>query len=200
MSPAGGVPQILRASRRRATAWKNGGGRTRAIAAAPAGADLSHFDWRVSTAEVRVAGPFSAFPGVARTLCVLSGELLLTVEGEAPVRLSPHSAPLGFAGDVAAHGEPLNGTVTDLNVMTRRRRCSAQLTRVQAGGAPLTLEADTTLLFALSELGLRVDEVPFNLSRWDAALFSGAAHCALVSAASDAACYLIEISALRDSA
>jgi uncharacterized protein len=196
------APLILRARRRRATAWKNGGGLTREIVAAPAGADLSHFDWRVSTAEVRRAGPFSSFPGVTRTLCVLAGELVLAVEGSAEVRLSPQSAPLQFAADVPAHAEPVGGAVTDLNVMTRRTRFAAQLTRLEVGSSPLALHAQTTLIFALADLALSAAGAPFTLSRWDAARFSGAAQCTVTGASGSSsvgAFYLIEISAARSS-
>jgi uncharacterized protein len=191
---ATGAPEILRASRRRARAWKNGGGLTREIAAAPAGIDLEHFDWRVSTAEVRRAGPFSPFPGIDRTLCMLAGELLLSIAGHTQARLSAQSAPFEFAGELPAYGEPLSGPVADLNVMTRRAGYAARLTRRQADGAPLTLSAETTLIFALTNLGLSAAQVPFTLSRWDAARFSGEARCTLKGAAADAAFYLIEIS------
>ena len=53
--------ELLSAARRAAVPWKNGGGVTREVAAHPAGASLEDFDWRVSTAEVRAAGPFSGF-------------------------------------------------------------------------------------------------------------------------------------------
>jgi hypothetical protein len=197
VTTASGTPEILRARRRRATAWKNGGGLTREIAAAPPGADLSHFDWRVSTAEVRRAGPFSSFPGVERTLCVLSGELRLSVAGKPEVRLSAHSPPQEFAGDLIAHGEPVGGTVVDLNVMTRRTRFAAQLTRLEIGSAPLRLAAHASLIFALTDLELSAAGAPFTLSRWDAARFYGAAHCTLARApgtSNGAAFYLIEIS------
>ena len=51
-----GALEILPAALRTPVAWKNGGGVTREIAALPRGAGLNHFEWRVSTAEVRSAG------------------------------------------------------------------------------------------------------------------------------------------------
>ena len=80
-----GAVEILPAALRTSVAWKNGGGVTREIAAFPRGADLSHFDWRISTAEVRSGGLFSAFPDIERILCVLEGELTLSRSG--PSRL-----------------------------------------------------------------------------------------------------------------
>ena len=43
--------------------WRNGGGQTRELAAAPAG---EQWHWRISLAEVRQDGAFSAYPGVTR--------------------------------------------------------------------------------------------------------------------------------------
>ena len=75
----------LPAAQRREVPWKNGGGLTREVLASPAAAGLERFDWRISTAEVRVAGPFSAFPGIERTLCVLEGKLSLSLGGRSPI-------------------------------------------------------------------------------------------------------------------
>ena len=57
--------------------WKNGGGSTRQLAIHPPQASLDDFAWRISCARVRGAGPFSAFPGIQRSLALLEGELLL---------------------------------------------------------------------------------------------------------------------------
>jgi hypothetical protein len=53
--------------------WKNGLGRTRELAVAPPGAGMDGFLWRVSVAEVDSAAPFSAFPGIDRTIVLLEG-------------------------------------------------------------------------------------------------------------------------------
>lgn len=193
MTP-GGFPTILPASVRRAVAWKNGGGVTREVAASPDGAGLEDFDWRVSTAEVRVAGPFSLFPGVDRTLSVLAGELWLTTGEPGPVKLSERSAPFSFPGDLPVWGEPHGACVKDLNVMTRRGRYVAHVRRLDgAAAAALTLSAGTSLILALSDLVVRVAGAAFALSRWDAARFTGPARCALSASAGQAACYLIAI-------
>jgi environmental stress-induced protein Ves len=190
-----GAVEILPAALRTSVAWKNGGGVTREIAAFPRGADLSHFDWRISTAEVRSGGLFSAFPDIERILCVLEGELTLSVQGQATVRLSKGSAPFAFAGDVPAQAEPHGGIVVDLNVMARRGCYVAAVRRVStsASPTPLNLEADTTLIFALQEVRVSADGGTFRLSRADAARFSGPARCALSGAAGAAQCYVIEI-------
>lgn len=102
------------AADRPATPWRNGGGVTREVAAAPDGS------WRVSLAEVAADGPFSAFAGLDRILTVVAGPgLELTVGDAAPVTVAPLH-PFAFPGDVATAGRLVGGPVTALNVMVRR--------------------------------------------------------------------------------
>lgn len=111
---------FLSAADRVAQPWKNGGGVTREIAAFPPDSGLDSFAWRVSIAEVAQDGPFSLFPGIDRTLTVLSGEgIALDVAGRTS-RLRPGETPYSFPGDQPASSTLLGGPVTDLNVMSRR--------------------------------------------------------------------------------
>ena len=184
---------ILRAAERSAVPWKNGGGLTREVAVYPPGSDLGNFDWRVSLAEVRRGGPFSAFPGVDRHLAVLEGQLELAVAGRGTVTLCAGTPPLTFPGDVAALAEPRQPPVTDLNVMTRRSRYGARLLRcgVQAAGT-VRLEADSTLILALTPLTV----CGTSLAALDAARFTASPDSLTVHAAdADAAFWLIEIRA-----
>ncbi len=113
------------------TPWKNGGGITREIAAAPLGAKLNDFDWRVSIAEIASDGPFSSFPEIDRTLTILKGDgILLDVAGET-TRLVPGSAPHAFPGDMPAAATLLDGPVTDLNVMSRRGKVAHRVTEIR---------------------------------------------------------------------
>ena len=80
--------RILPAAARAAVPWKNGGGLTREVAIHPPGSDLGTFEWRVSIAQVRAAGPFSSFPGVDRQLAVLAGELALVIADAVPRTLT----------------------------------------------------------------------------------------------------------------
>ena len=74
--------------------WKNGGGETVEVIVHPEGASLSDFGWRVSMASVASDGPFSVFPGIDRTLAVLSGDgMALSIEGLGDRLLTPQSAP-----------------------------------------------------------------------------------------------------------
>ncbi|CAH0446968.1 Protein Ves [Ralstonia syzygii subsp. syzygii] len=100
--------------------WKNGGGITTEIAIAPPGATLDAFDWRISTARVEAAGPFSHFAGIDRSLSVIAGGCLTLhrADGEA-VTLAPGGASVCFAGEAEIHAT-LDAPLSDFNVMTRR--------------------------------------------------------------------------------
>lgn len=123
--------------------WKNGGGTTIEIAVSPPGSSLETFDWRISMATVVEAGPFSSFPGIDRTLCVLQGNgIRLDVDGRSTT-LTQTSPPFAFAADAKIVGTPLDGPITDLNVLTRRgryrhavsRKTAARSLAVQATGS-----------------------------------------------------------------
>ncbi len=109
------------------------GGETLEIAVHPEGAGLDEFDWRVSMALVASGGPFSTFPSVDRTLCVLEGEgLELGIDGAPPILLSPDSRPLSFPADVRTEARLVQGPVRDLNVMTRRGLFNHSVERLDA--------------------------------------------------------------------
>lgn len=114
--------------------WKNGGGETREIAVFPPGAGAGGFDWRLSMATVAAAGPFSAFPGIDRTLILLDGAgLRLQFEGEAARVIRP-GMRVDFPGERGAWATPIDGPARDLNVMVRRDRCAAEVTEVSLPG------------------------------------------------------------------
>ncbi len=168
--------RILAARDRVVMPWKNGGGVTREIAVFPPGAGLDIFDWRVSMATVSAGGPFSLFPGVDRVLAVLEGELTLRFEGGPTLRLSAASPPAAFPGDVPARAETPPGPVTDLNVMTRRGRVYAAVTRLDFEGGSVVGAAWRTLILAVHG-GLRVGHggAVHALKRFDAVLVEQAA-------------------------
>lgn len=165
--------KILRAADRVAVPWKNGGGVTREVAVWPQGAGFDDFDWRVSIAEVRSAGAFSVFPNIERVLAILEGRMVLAFKG-AHATLDPHSAPFAFAGDAECFGTPVDGPVTDLNVMTRRGRCTAQVEAVANG---TVAAGGTTLVVAMAAARLGGE----GLERFDAAVIAEA--CLLDGAA-----------------
>jgi environmental stress-induced protein Ves len=186
--------QRLPATERVAVPWKNRGGVTSEIAVHPRQAGLEDFDWRVSCAQVDSAGPFSRFPGIDRIIVILEGELSLEVEGSAAVVLSPQSAPWEFPGDVATAGSPVGGAVQDLNVMTRRGRCSARVQRcLVEERAKFSFMTQTTVVLASAQLVMQAREQTVPLARLDALRIEGALQCEFSSVVPGACFYRIEI-------
>jgi environmental stress-induced protein Ves len=193
VSAAAGSLEVLRGSERTPVPWKNGGGLTREVAVFPAGSDLAGFDWRVSIAEIRKPGPFSLFEDVDRRMAVLEGRLSLAIGGRPAVILTPGNDALAFPGDVPVFAEPLGASVTDLNVMTRRSRCAARLTRCCAPQIVLEPHADTTLLVALSALLVCREDVELSLAPLDALRIGRGGRCTITAPSGLPALHLIEI-------
>ena len=130
--------------------WRNGGGSTLELAVEPPGATLdTGFRWRISSAEVGVSGPFSAFPGLDRWLLLLEGAgFTLDFPGRGQVEMTEALVPLRFAGDWPAAATLVGGPCTDFNLMVDPRACRARLEvlRLRAAGV-LDLGAATTLVF-----------------------------------------------------
>lgn len=142
--------RIIRASDCRVTPWKNGGGTTTEIAAHPRGASLDDFDWRVSMAHVGTDGPFSSFPGIDRTLSVLTGNGIALAFGDGEtMRLEQSSAPCSFAADRVVEGKLVDGPIDDLNVMTRRGRWLHRVERLTDPG-PIDLAVSSGLLMLVA--------------------------------------------------
>jgi len=163
----------LRPADYRLMPWKDGGGSTTEIAIVPAGAGLSEpFLWRVSSARVEASGPFSRFPGQARSLLLLEGAgLLLTIGSKARQRLKHPGQVVTFAGDDAVDATLIQGPCTDFGLIHDPRQ-------VQATLEWLTLEKDatsislapTTLLFAPWG-AVRVDPLGLQLEHRDCLWF-----------------------------
>jgi len=116
----------------RAMPWKNGGGTTLEIAVGPEGAGLDAFLWRLSMARVGQSGPFSAFPGIDRTLTLLSGEgLKLDFDEGTDVVIDVPSRPVAFDGERPCQGRLIGGPVEDFNVMTRRGKATHRVRAVK---------------------------------------------------------------------
>jgi hypothetical protein len=145
---AAGMIRVLRAEDRAAAPWRNGGGVTREVAASVPDtvggfADRDAFDWRVSLADVAQEGPFSSFPGVDRVITVVDGPgMVLTVDGQEH-RIDQRFRPFSFRGDSRTDCRLLGKALVDLNVMTRRGRCTARVDIVEDGIAVLDCAAGT---------------------------------------------------------
>ncbi|WLE60026.1 HutD family protein [Burkholderia plantarii] len=141
---------LIRADQLVAAPWKNGGGVTREIAAEPPGASLDTFAWRVSVADVAQPGPFSRFPGVDRTLVLLSGAGMTLVDGNGARQVLAASLDrLAFAGETPLAAELADGPTRDFNLMTRRAVMSGRVSVLGDGGA-IASHASTLLLFCAS--------------------------------------------------
>ncbi|TQI75927.1 hypothetical protein FHT98_3716 [Bosea sp. AK1] len=126
--------RIIRAADCKVMPWKNGGGTTTEIAVSPEGAALGDFDWRISMANVGADGPFSSFPGIDRTLSVLTGNGIRLAFGDGETAsLDRATAPFFFAADRAVDGVLVDGAIDDLNVMSRRGAWSHSVERLSGG-------------------------------------------------------------------
>jgi uncharacterized protein len=180
---AAAAPRILRAAEQLARPWKNGGGLTRELFVHPVASGFDDFEWRVSIAEVRAAGPFSSFPGIERHMAILEGRLRLSLAGGAPLTLDAAGAPLDFPGETAVMAEPLGPSATDLNLMTRRGRCTGRLWRhASTPWLPLPADAATRVLVALGACRVRGGHGELALARLDALLLGPQSACELAAA------------------
>lgn len=136
----------------RSMPWKNGGGTTHEIAVGPEGAGMEDFLWRLSVAEVATSGPFSAFPGVDRTITLLEGDgLKLDFDEGDDLVLDVPWRPAAFDGGRACQGRLIGGPVKDFNVMTRRGRATHRVRAVDLADQELTeaLENEVTGILLL---------------------------------------------------
>ncbi|MGD9476898.1 HutD/Ves family protein [Shinella sp. G-2] len=192
-------PKLLRNADHRRMPWKNGGGETVEVIVHPEGASLSDFGWRVSMATVASDGPFSVFPGIDRTLAVLTGDgMALTIEGLGEglgdKLLTPVTAPLPFPADAPTTARLTGGPITDLNVMTRRGVFRHSLAHhVARGATALAASSGQRLLLALDPLGVTTPDGLMGLQPLDALVFDGAETAEVVPAGDSAAFYLVEI-------
>jgi hypothetical protein len=128
--------------------WKNGGGSTTELLIHPPGATLEGgFLWRLSMADVAGSGPFSPFPGVDRTLLLLSGNGMELDHGEhGRQTLAGPLEPVTFSGDWATRGRLLDGPCRDFNVLSARGRVRHQVKVLRLGKEPVILPAARTLV------------------------------------------------------
>ncbi len=121
--------QVVRFEDVKPQSWKNGGGVTRELLAWP-----NPVDWlvRISVADIEKDGPFSAFPGIKRTITVLSGAGIW-LDNPFDVELRPKDPPFTFSGDLAPHCELLRGPTRDLNAMFNEKAGVGRMQRWLTG-------------------------------------------------------------------
>lgn len=122
----------------RAMPWKNGLGSTDQFLIRPEEASLATgFLVRISRAPVLTDGPFSAFPGLDRSLLLLEGAGLDLDHGPHGRQcLAGPFRPVAFSGDWATTGRLLGGPCLDFGVMTRRGACTHDLSVLRPGAGP----------------------------------------------------------------
>jgi environmental stress-induced protein Ves len=126
--------------------WRNGLGTTVEMARED-GAGAAGFLWRLSRADVTQSGAFSNFPGIDRTLLLLSGAgFTLAFDGGETALTQPYQIAR-FAGDAPVDCTLHDGPCQDLNIMVDRARARAE---VALCNTALSAEASSrTLLLAL---------------------------------------------------
>jgi len=104
--------------------------------------------WRLSEADVKEDGPFSAFPGLDRILMLLQGEGFdLNFGDHGRAEVTKPLVPVAFSGDWLTLAENVRGPSVDLNLMLAHGKASAEIAVVQgANSAPL---ADRGLFLAI---------------------------------------------------
>ena len=114
--------------------WKNGLGYTDEIAIYPPTASLvkGDFLWRLSSARIEKASPFSMFPAHERVLVVLDGEgirMAHTFEPGEPEDINDVSPeqPYEVPGDIQSRCELIDGAITDFSVFTRTGELGADV-------------------------------------------------------------------------
>ena len=124
--------------------WKNGRGTTIELLhlTDPAGKTLL----RLSRASVVEDGPFSLFPGIERSLTVLTGPGFRLTGPGLNLRCDP-LVPVAFPGDVEVRATETNGQPSDdFNVMTARHLPRPDVTVVRNRTLP---EGGSLALYAL---------------------------------------------------
>jgi environmental stress-induced protein Ves len=119
-------PKIIQKQNYKRSLWKNGLGYTDEIAIFPPEANLAKGDflYRISSARIEKAAPFSIFPDHDRVLLVLKGSgIRLThvfEEGAEDTVDLPPLEPYEFPGDVPSRCELTSGPITDFSLFIKK--------------------------------------------------------------------------------
>jgi len=137
------------------TSWRNGGGRTREIAAAPSARTSDALAWRVSVADVADSCDFSSFPGLDRVLVLCRGSNMVVTVDESEYLLQPFEM-VAFPGEAESRATLVNGSTVDLNVMTRRGETATQVSVcVVDGTTPIRSRPSETVILVVIDGELR---------------------------------------------
>lgn len=148
--------------------WKNGKGVTLELAITPQDASLDNFDWRISSAQVASAGAFSRFPGINRSLGLISGAgLRLRLPEQASLELDSHNPVVTFSGELDVQAELIAGPVQDFNLMSRRSHWQQHLQYLELQGQHWLDSSTVVFIYCGGGEGLTCtspDNAPISLS------------------------------------
>jgi uncharacterized protein len=144
--------QLVRLADVQPSAWRNGGGVTRELAAWP-GAD--DWRWRMSVADIGSSGAFSRFDGVQRWFAVLQGAGVELAVNGVRQRLTAGDPPFCFDGAAATDCRLLDGQTLDFNLMLRQGSGPSRMVRV-SGSLVVTLDAPKTIAVYAMNTGASV--------------------------------------------
>lgn len=116
--------------------WNNGGGITRDVWLWPETAAQDAFDIRLSLASIDTDGPFSAFPGIDRTITQVAGSPFVLVFSGAREHRMEVLQPFSFDSVQTPSSRLGKAGVSAFNVMTRQGRWTHKVSIVQ-GGEPV---------------------------------------------------------------
>ena len=176
--------------------WKNGGGSTMELLVEPPGATLAGgFRWRLSMAAVPESGPFSAFPGLDRTLLLLSGRGMELDHGpHGRALLAGPLEPVRFPGEWATFGRLVDGPCVDFNVMSARGQVRHEVAILRPGTVPSSLPEASTVLVYCACGAAAVTGCPGGLTAGELLRADGAEGAGLTVTAEDPATALVVVS------
>ena len=146
--------KVLDAWQGRPVPWKNGLGTSREIAASTRQASNGSGAavWQVSTTSIERDCPFSAHPGMQRTIMLLTGVgFELDSQGNGKRRLQAPFESCTFSGGWDTSCRLLDGPVTVLNVMVSQGDAAARVTVLRSASIPDSgpIDASARLLHVL---------------------------------------------------
>lgn len=115
-------------------AWKNGGGTTQELARGDAGAQML---WRVSLARIDRDGAFSAFPGLSRIHCIITGRGLTLSNPDHQLEAAP-LVPLHFDGGLALSARLRDGPCQAFNLIYDPAQIAADMQICESGRHQMT--------------------------------------------------------------
>jgi environmental stress-induced protein Ves len=122
--------------------WANGRGTSYEIASDRN--DSGEWTWRLAMAPVNEDGPFSRIECVNRSLAVVEGAGMLLSVDRKKLQCLPMQV-VRFRGDAITDATLLDGPITDINLMVRRKKTDGEMAIVSDAGRV----ADASIIVAV---------------------------------------------------